>query len=146
MFYVSTGREIKRLESVSKSPIYNYISETMSGRSVLRANQLDDILLEQFMGLEDNHSCVHLLFIHTTRWLSFRLEMIMTLLFVSIVIVFIELSRSTIIDLKFTASEVGTTLNTVNNLLGLLQRGIQESVETEMNLTSVERLIYYVKL
>ena len=98
------------------------------------------------MGLEDNHSCVHLLFIHTNRWIAFRLEMIMTLLFVGIVIVFVELSRSTIMELQFTAGEVGTTLNAFNNLLGLLQWGIQQSVKTEMNLTSVERLIHYAKL
>ena len=52
-YYVSSGREIKRLDSVSKSPIYNYTSETMSGRSVLKAARLQDYLTKQFMGLED---------------------------------------------------------------------------------------------
>ena len=70
----STGREIKRIESVSKSAVYNYISETMSGRRVLRASQLDSTLITQFMGLEDDHTAAHLLFIHTTRWLTFRLD------------------------------------------------------------------------
>ena len=53
-YYVSTGREIKRLESVSKSPLYNYVSETMSGRSVLKADKLDRISIKQFMSLEDD--------------------------------------------------------------------------------------------
>ena len=53
-YYVSTGREIKRLESVSKSPIYNYVSETMSGRSVLKADKLDRVSIKQFMSLEDD--------------------------------------------------------------------------------------------
>ena len=145
-YYVRTGREIKRLESVSKSPIYNFISETMSGRSVLRSSQLDKELIDQFMGLEDNHTAVHLMFCCTTRWLSFRLEVTMFFAFALITVMFVELSRSKLVDLQFTAGDVGTTLTTVNNLLGLLQWGIRQSVETEVNLTSVERLINYAQL
>ena len=92
-YYASTGREIKRLESISKSPIYNYISETMSGRSVLKAAQLDPILIKQFMALEDNHTSVNLLVIRTTRWLGFRLEVGITFLYIVIVITFVELSE-----------------------------------------------------
>ena len=53
-YYVSTGREMKRLESVSKSPLYNYVSETMSGRSVLKADKLDRVSIKQFMSLKDD--------------------------------------------------------------------------------------------
>ena len=145
-YYVSSGREIKRFDSVSKSPIYNYVSETMSGRSVLKAARLQERLMRQFMWLEDDHSCVFLLFIHTTRWLSFRLEVTITFMYLVVVVIFIELSRSTVITLNFSASDVGITLSTIVKLLGLLQWGIRQSVETETSLTSVERLISFAEL
>ena len=34
----------------------------------------------------------------------------------------------------------------ISNLLGLLGHGIKQSVETETNLTSVERLVHYANL
>ena len=48
--------------------------------------------------------------------------------------------------MPFSAGDVGTTLTTVVKLLGVLQFGIRQSVETETNLTSVERLISYTQL
>lgn len=48
-FYVATSRQLKRLESVSRSPVYSHFSETVTGTSVIRAYGRE----KAFIGMSD---------------------------------------------------------------------------------------------
>ena len=59
-FYVRTSRQLKRLESVTRSPIYNHFSETLSGVSVIRAFSHQNQFIEQSeTRVDDNQRCYY---------------------------------------------------------------------------------------
>ncbi|XP_062886764.1 ATP-binding cassette sub-family C member 3 isoform X2 [Mobula hypostoma] len=75
-FYVATSRQLKRLESVSRSPIYSHFSETITGSSVIRAygrersfTLLNDIKV-------DANQKSYYPGIVANRWLGVRIEFI----------------------------------------------------------------------
>ncbi|XP_024120755.1 canalicular multispecific organic anion transporter 2 isoform X3 [Oryzias melastigma] len=75
-FYVATSRQLKRLESVSRSPIYSHFSETVTGSSVIRAyGRLDAFVLMSDAKVDENQKS-HYPGIVSNRWLGVRIEFI----------------------------------------------------------------------
>jgi ABC-type multidrug transport system fused ATPase/permease subunit len=60
--YLNVSRELKRLDSVTRSPIYSQFSETLSGVVVVRAfGQERRFALQSAQKADDNHRCFYLL-------------------------------------------------------------------------------------
>ena len=87
--YVATSRQLKRLESTSRSPIYSHFGETLAGAAVIRAYGLQQrFIRESEKRVDFNHQVFHvymylfLFFNHqaamggiiANRWLAVRLE------------------------------------------------------------------------
>ncbi|KAM6280160.1 ATP-binding cassette sub-family C member 10 isoform 2-T2 [Porphyrio hochstetteri] len=75
-YYRRTSRELKRLYSITLSPIYTHFSETLSGLSSIRAMRATRRFeFENQLRLEQNQRC---LFASNTamQWLDIRLQMI----------------------------------------------------------------------
>ncbi|EGW14610.1 Canalicular multispecific organic anion transporter 1 [Cricetulus griseus] len=76
VFYVATSRQLRRLDSVTRSPIYSHFSETVSGLPVIRAFEHQQRFLSRSEGLIDtNQKCVFS-WITSNRWLAIRLELV----------------------------------------------------------------------
>ncbi|XP_029559132.1 canalicular multispecific organic anion transporter 2 isoform X1 [Salmo trutta] len=75
-FYVATSRQLKRLESVTRSPIYSHFSETITGSSVIRAyGRHDAFVLMSDMKVDENQKSYYPGIV-ANRWLGVRIEFI----------------------------------------------------------------------
>uniref|UniRef100_A0A8C5BL37 ABC-type glutathione-S-conjugate transporter n=1 Tax=Gadus morhua TaxID=8049 RepID=A0A8C5BL37_GADMO len=73
-FYVGTSRQLRRLDSVSRSPIYSHFGETVAGLSVIRAyGHQERFLKHNETTMDENIKSVYP-WIVSNRWLAIRLE------------------------------------------------------------------------
>ncbi|XP_072313056.1 ATP-binding cassette sub-family C member 3 isoform X2 [Eucyclogobius newberryi] len=75
-FYVATSRQLKRLESVSRSPIYSHFSESITGCSVIRAYGRQDAFVQLSDAKVDDNQKSYYPGIVSNRWLGVRIEFI----------------------------------------------------------------------
>lgn len=92
--YVASSRQLRRLESSSRSPIYSHFGETVTGVQVIRAyNAQDRFILESERKIDLNQVCNYPGIV-SNRWLSIRLEMIGNLI-IFFSALFVVLARET---------------------------------------------------
>lgn len=73
---MATSRQLKRLESVSRSPIYSHFGETITGVQAMRAFGEQDRLIRESEHKVDINQVSYYPSIISNRWLAVRLEMI----------------------------------------------------------------------
>ncbi|XP_039477578.1 canalicular multispecific organic anion transporter 1-like isoform X2 [Oreochromis aureus] len=115
-FYIATSRQLRRLDSVSRSPIYSHFGETVSGLSVIRAYK------------------------HQERWLAIRLEFVGNLV-VFFAALFAVISRDSI-DSNVVGLSVSYALNVTQTLNWL----VMTTSALETNIVAVERVNEYTQL
>nr|XP_014042595.1 unnamed protein product [Salmo salar] len=75
-FYVASSRQLKRLESVSRSPVYTHFNETLLGTSVIRAFGEQERFIRESDGRVDHNQKAYYPSIVANRWLAVRLEFV----------------------------------------------------------------------
>lgn len=74
--YRSTSRELKRLDSISRSPLYSHYGESIAGLSTIRAYGMVDQFIAICAQRLDNTNGPSFVLLTAQRWLAFRLETI----------------------------------------------------------------------
>lgn len=73
-YYVRSSRALKRIDSVTKSPIYQHFSETLTGVTTIRALYADKRFIAENAARADVSANAYFAWIVTNRWLQIRLE------------------------------------------------------------------------
>ncbi|AWU74051.1 uncharacterized protein C5L36_0A06450 [Pichia kudriavzevii] len=141
-YYLYTSRELKRLESVSRSPIFAHFQETLTGVSIIKA--YDQVKRFTFLNqhkMDVNMSAYHPS-VTANRWLAVRLELLGS---------FIILGSSGLLILTLksghvTPGLVGLSVSYALQVTQSLNWIVRMTVDIESNIVSVERVMEYATL
>lgn len=142
-YYLRTSRELKRLDSVSRSPIYAHFQESLGGISTIRAYRQQDRFELENEWRVDNNLKAYFPSISANRWLAVRLEFIGA-------IVILAAAGFAIIGVAnrsgLSAGMVGLAMSYALQITTSLNWIVRQSVEVETNIVSVERVLEYARL
>jgi ATP-binding cassette subfamily C (CFTR/MRP) protein 1 len=79
-FFTITYRELKRLDSVNRSPLYALLGETVDGVATIRAFSAERALVNRLTSFLDVQQHAYFLTCSAQSWLAVRLELIGTLI------------------------------------------------------------------
>ncbi|NXW50872.1 MRP3 protein, partial [Nyctiprogne leucopyga] len=136
-FYVATSRQLKRLESVSRSPIYSHFSETVSGASVIRAYRRVKSFIDISDLKVDENQKSYYPGIVSNRWLGIRVE------FVGNCIVLFAALFAVIGKNSLNAGLVGLSVSYALQVTLSLNWMVRMTSELETNIVAVERIKEY---
>ncbi|XP_005391137.1 PREDICTED: multidrug resistance-associated protein 1 [Chinchilla lanigera] len=136
-FYVASSRQLKRLESVSRSPIYSHFNETLLGVSVIRAFEEQERFIHQSDLKVDENQKAYYPSIVANRWLAVRLECVGNCI-VLFAALFAVISRH-----NLSAGLVGLSVSYSLQITSYLNWLVRMSSEMETNIVAVERLKEY---
>ncbi|KAF9586638.1 hypothetical protein BGW38_000371 [Lunasporangiospora selenospora] len=137
-YYVKASGSLKRLYSVSKSPLHQHFSETLAGVSTIRSIQrLEDQFLQENETRSDLFATRANLFLLTNRWLTIRLQALCALL------ILLTASLAVLNADRLDHSLVGLALSYALNMTNVLGILVRCTGEVQNHFVSVERIEEY---
>ena len=142
-YYLRTSRELKRLDSVTRSPIYAHFQESLGGISTIRAyRQGNRFALENEWRMDANLRA-YFPSISANRWLAVRLEFIGSVIILASAGLAIT---SVATGSGLSAGMVGLAMSYALQITQSLNWIVRQTVEVETNIVSVERVLEYASL
>ncbi|KAJ2746581.1 Transporter of the ATP-binding cassette (ABC) [Coemansia sp. BCRC 34301] len=138
--YLSVSRELKRFESVTKSPIYTQFGETLSGVSTIRAYGQESRFRQSSYAKIDDNIRPFIYMWSANRWLSIRVDLAGAL--VSFMAGLLALTTTGRMDAGLAGLSLSYALNFTEHILWV----VRFYSVNEMNLNSVERVVEYMEV
>lgn len=139
-YYIRSSRDLKRLESVQRSPLFQHFGETLNGITTIRAYGDEKRFVKDNLFRVNTHSRPFIYLWAANRWLSFRVDVVGDLVafFAGL---FVILSIGTV-DAGSAGLSLVYALTFTENVLWL----VRLYAVYEQNMNSVERIKEYLDI
>nr|ACZ64280.1 ATP-binding cassette sub-family C member 4 [Trichoplusia ni] len=141
LVYLSTAQGIKRVEGITRSPVFSHVTATMSGLSTVRAFQSEELLKIHFDDKQDVHSAAWYLTLVTNTTFTIWLSFVCTLYIIVVAYTFLLMDDGTT-----QSGNVGLALSQGLILVNMVQYGVKQATEVVSQMTSVERVTQFTSL
>lgn len=137
-FYINSSRDLKRLESVQRSPLYQQFGETLSGMTTIRAYGDERRFIRENLSKINTHNRPFIYLWAANRWLAFRVDVVGAMVsFFAGVFVVLNVGR---IDAGAAGLAMTYAVTFTENVLWFVRLYAQN----EQNMNSVERIKEYL--
>ena len=155
-YYRTTSRELRRLESISKSPVMSHFNSCLEGVNTVKASLVhSNIYADSFSKIDfaNKHTFNRFMI---NRWLGVRIHLSKYLFTLIMFLIYFTVSQSVLFFTAIFAIIAKNTQDispaflalTISNSLQLsdcFQGLVRSFVEVESNMTCVERIVYYAQ-
>lgn len=136
-YYQGHAREVKRLEAILRSFVYNNFNEVLSGLPTIKAYKHASRFLSLNAKLINDQNEAYYISIANQRWLAIQLDVLATIM--ALIIAFLCIFRV----FSISAASVGLLLSYVLQIAGQLSMVVRMYTQVENEMNSVERLCQY---
>ena len=134
--YLGSSRELKRIESVERSPLFTLLGETLAGTITIRAFGDSERVIRRCLHVVDRTHRAFLYLWYENRWLSMCVD------FMGAIVTCI--TATLLVTTGADAALTGFTLAYAVLIVQTVLRIVRRYTTTEINLNSVERLQEYL--
>ena len=135
-FYIPACRELQRIESITRSPIYSGLGEAVSGVETIRAFRVGGFFTKMAYRLMEKNADAFVTQRLAALWLAIRLRLIGSVI----------VSRATflVIQGNVSAGLAGLTLVYALDVTKYMEHGTNMASELETKMNAVERVVEYL--
>jgi ABC-type multidrug transport system fused ATPase/permease subunit len=135
--FSKSSRELKRIESTSRSPVFSTFNETVTGLAHIRAYGEEDVFRKLYCDRLDTHLKTTFHLNNITPWNIIRLDLVGSLVVLTIAVCIVTFEGSISETLSALALAYSVQLES------RLTEAVWKSIETENYMTQMERLEHF---
>lgn len=135
-FYIPACRELQRIESVSRSPIYSGLGEAVNGVETIRAYRVGEHFTSMAYRLMEKNADAFVTQRLAALWLAIRLRLIGS--------VIVSCATFLVIQGNVSAGLAGLTLVYALDVTKYMEHGTNMASELETKMNAVERVVEYL--
>ncbi|KAK4880096.1 hypothetical protein RN001_008242 [Aquatica leii] len=140
MVFLKSSKNIKRLEGITRSPVFTHLNASLQGLTTIRAYGAQDILISEFDKHQDLHTSAWYMYIAASSAFGFSLDILCFIYTGLVTFSFLMIGEKT------AGGDVGLAISQATALTGLVQWGMRQAAEVSNQLMSVERVLEYASL